>query len=186
MTWAVDRHRPGVAYVDANNAARVFDTGVPATPPQLGTSSINDVASHRTPGHGLHGYLWLSRSVSGWQLTITHGWTGRVVHQRSGGPARESVAVQWDRNLTPGEPARNGPHPWTLTATADGGTAPVPIGSGNFPVACGTFPFRGYDCYGGPGCSGSSRPARATGTAPARTALPLAGSTTPAGRTPGA
>ncbi|MEV6365959.1 VCBS repeat-containing protein [Micromonospora musae] len=154
VAWAVDRHGSGVAYVDAENAVHVLDTGVPATPPQIGTLSVNDVAHPRTAGAGWYGYFGLTRPITGWELTVTRKWTDEVVHRQTGKAAREYVSVSWDGKLPSGQPGLNGPYRWTLTATTSDSVSPVTLGSSTFLVGCGTFPFRGYDCYGGPGLLG--------------------------------
>ncbi|MEV4810114.1 FG-GAP repeat domain-containing protein [Micromonospora avicenniae] len=154
VTWAVDRHGSGVAYVDAENAVHVLDTGVAATPPQIGTSSVNDVAHPRTAGAGWYGYFGLTRPVTGWELTVTRKWTDEVVHRQTGKAAREYVSASWDGKLPSGQPGLNGPYRWTLTASTSDSDSPVTLGSNTFLVGCGTFPFRGYDCYGGPGLLG--------------------------------
>ncbi|MER5704046.1 VCBS repeat-containing protein [Micromonospora sp. NPDC002296] len=153
VSWAVDRHGSGVAYVDAGNAVHVLDTGVPANPPQVGTLETNNVVNPRSGGVPWYGSFGLTRPLTGWELTVTRKWNGEVVNRRAGGLTREHITTSWDGNLAPGKPALNGPYLWTLTGTADG-TAPATLGSGAFFVGCGTFPFRGYDCYGGPGLLG--------------------------------
>ncbi|MEV6374319.1 FG-GAP repeat domain-containing protein [Micromonospora musae] len=175
VTWAVDRHGSGVAYVDAENAVHVLDTGVPATPPQIGTLSVNDVAHPRTAGAGWYGYFGLTRPVTGWELTVTRKWTDEVVHRQTGKAAREYVTASWDGKLPSGQPGLNGPYRWTLTATTSDSVSPVTLGSNTFLVGCGTFPFRGYDCYGGPGLLGVKATGeghwygtRQDGTAPGR------------------
>ncbi|SIR95827.1 FG-GAP-like repeat-containing protein [Micromonospora avicenniae] len=154
VTWAVDRHGSGVAYVDAENAVHVLDTGVPGTPVKAATSSVRDVAHPRTAGAGWYGSFGLTRSVTQWELTVTRKWTEEVVHRQTGAAARQSISVSWDGKLSSGEPALNGPYQWTLKATTADSSEPVTIGTKALLVGCGTFPFRGYDCYGGPGLLG--------------------------------
>ncbi|MFG2058467.1 FG-GAP-like repeat-containing protein [Micromonospora sp. NPDC048930] len=154
VSWAVDRHGSGVAYVDADDAVHVLDTGVPSTAPQLGTLAANNVVNPRSGGVPWYATFGLTRPLTGWEVTITRKWTGEVVKRRAGGLTREYVQASWDGRLASGAPALNGPYRWTFTGTTADGTAPVTIGSGEFSVGCGTFPFRGYDCYGGPGLLG--------------------------------
>ncbi|MER7440365.1 FG-GAP repeat domain-containing protein [Micromonospora avicenniae] len=154
VSWAVDRHGSGVAYVDAENAVHVLDTAVPGTPVKAATSSVNDVVHPRTAGSGWYGTFGLTRPITGWELTVTRKWTQEVVHRKTGGATRQNLSIGWDGKLPSGKPALNGPYQWTLTGTAGDGTAPVTIGTKALLVGCGTFPFRGYDCYGGPGLLG--------------------------------
>ncbi len=155
LTWTVDRHGSGVAYVDAARAVHVIDAGVPSSPPQVGTVWSTEFGYPRLD-HNNHwrAGVGLTRPLWSWQLAITRKWTGAVVHRASGGKARESVGLNWDGRLASGEPALNGAYTWTLTGTPTDTSAPVTVGSGQLVVACGTFPFRGYDCHGGPGLLG--------------------------------
>lgn len=154
ITWAVDRHGSGVAYVDPDNAVHAIDTGVPGTAPELGSYSANGTVRPGSPSQQLDAYLRVSRPLTGWELTITRKWTGEIVHRQTGGAARQALSATWDGNLGSGNPALNGPYRWTLTGSPGEGAAQATVGSGQFSVVCGTFPFRSYDCHGGSGLLG--------------------------------
>ncbi|MER7330472.1 MULTISPECIES: VCBS repeat-containing protein [unclassified Micromonospora] len=153
VTWAVDRHGSGVAYVDADNAVHVLDTGVPGTPPRFAISSVRSDLYPRA-GQRLDGSFLLTRPLTGWELTITRVWTGEVVHRMVGGNARERLYASWDGRLDSGVFALNGPYRWTLTGTTGDGSARVTLGTQGFGLHCGSFPVRGYGCHGGPGLLG--------------------------------
>ncbi|SBT49321.1 FG-GAP repeat domain-containing protein [Micromonospora auratinigra] len=175
LTWAVDRHGAGVAYVDANDAVHVLDTGVPATSVQLGGYETSGDAFPRAEVPGMSVVVHPTRPLVSWTMTISRKWTGEVVHRASGGTVRELFLVSWNGRLASGQPALNGPYRWTVTGTTGEGSSAVTIGSAEFRVGCGTFPFRGYDCYGGPGLLGVKSTGeghwygtRQTGTVPGR------------------
>ncbi|HEY0700176.1 MAG TPA: FG-GAP-like repeat-containing protein, partial [Micromonospora sp.] len=155
ITWAVDRNSGGVAYVDPDNAVHVLDTGVPTTPASVGNSDFHDISYPRATDWQANwtGNLRLSRPVSSWQVTVTSIVDGTVVNTRSAGPVRRGIFTSWNGRLPDGTPARNGLYRWTLTATVPGGAAAT-VDTGTLRVACGTFPFRSYDCYSGPALLG--------------------------------
>jgi hypothetical protein len=147
ISWTVDRQGAGVAYVDAANAVHVLDTGVPSSAATLGMTQVGREVSARD------GIAWgasfrFTRPVSSWQLTVTRKATGQTVPVKSGGAVREGAGASWDGKLPDGTLAVNGGWRWTVTATVDGGT--TTLGSGTLLAACGTFPYRTWDCYGGP------------------------------------
>ncbi|MFG2058482.1 FG-GAP repeat domain-containing protein [Micromonospora sp. NPDC048930] len=154
VTWAVDRHGSGVAYVDANNAVHVLDTGVPGTAPQIGENLTSAGFYPRSTNQLWHAWIAFSRPLYTWELTVRRKWTGEVVHRETGSMARRSVSGSWDGRLPSGETVLNGAYTWTLTGTTTETSAPVTVGSGDSVANCGTFPFRGYACDGGPGLLG--------------------------------
>ncbi|MEU4644323.1 VCBS repeat-containing protein [Micromonospora sp. NPDC023814] len=153
-TWAVDRHGSGVAYADADRAVHVVDSGVPGTAPQFGSVLSPSSTNPRTATYPWLAVVGLSRPLWSWQLEISRKWTGEVIHRSGGNTARTFVYPQWDGRLASGQPALNGAYTWTVTGTPTESAAPVTVGSGQLLVGCGTFPFRGYHCYGGPGLLG--------------------------------
>lgn len=151
VTWTVDRHGAGVAYVDADDAVHVLDTGVPGTAPAIGWSDVTEGTYPRETG-GLgtwRGYFQPTRPLTSWQVTIRRKSTGETVATSSGGAVRTGMSVAWDGHLPSGALAVNGGYRWTLTGVA-AGPDPVTIGSGTLMVYCGVFPFRTYNCAGGP------------------------------------
>ncbi|MER7333503.1 MULTISPECIES: VCBS repeat-containing protein [unclassified Micromonospora] len=154
VRWAVDRHGSGVAYVDADRAVHVLDTGVPGTAPQFGSLIADDSVYPRNGSLPWQADVRPSRPLWDWELTVTRKWTGELVHRAGGGKARTSVYLRWDGRLPSGQLALNGAYTWTLSGTPTESAAPVTVGSGELVVHCGTFPFRGYSCAGGPGLLG--------------------------------
>ncbi|MEV0431164.1 VCBS repeat-containing protein [Micromonospora sp. NPDC050495] len=149
VTWTVDRHGSGVAYADAGNAVHVLDTGVPASRARVGSFFVNGAVLPRDRTSGLNGSFQLTRPINGWLLTVTHKWSRKVVYTRSGGAVRDRLVADWDGRLADGTPALNGPYRYTLTATTQPDAGAVLLASQGIAVGCGTFPFHGYDCYGG-------------------------------------
>ncbi|MCW3816455.1 FG-GAP-like repeat-containing protein [Micromonospora sp. DR5-3] len=152
ITWAVDKHGSGIAYVDADNAVHVLDSGVPSTPPGVGTEGGYDWTYPRA-AETEYQRFWrrsviLTRPVSSWEMTITRKTSGEVVARSSGGPERLAVNTNWDGRLASGQPAVNGTYLWKLTGTGTEGEAAATIGTGKLSVVCGTFPFRSVSCYG--------------------------------------
>ncbi|NES16868.1 MULTISPECIES: VCBS repeat-containing protein [Micromonospora] len=175
VSWAVDRHSGGVAYVDADNAVHVIDTGVPGTPPQAGSQEVTYFFHPRSDQTPWYGSFRLTRPLSGWEMTVSAKWTGEVVHRRTGGTAREFVSDSWDGKLASGKLALNGIYRWTLTGTATGGTAPVTVAAGELLVSCASFGFREMGCDGGASLLGVKSTGEAhwygtyqTGTVPGR------------------
>ncbi|MEV6371251.1 FG-GAP-like repeat-containing protein [Micromonospora musae] len=160
VSWAVDRHGSGVAYVDGENAVHVLDTGIPGMPPQAGSQEAKAFFYPRSEG-SWYGSFWLTRPVASWEMTVSRNWTGEVVHRQTGGPVREYVVDGWDGRLASGELALNGMYRWTVTGTTADDAAPVTIGSGQVLVSCARFRYREMDCGGGPGLLG----VKATGEA---------------------
>ncbi|MGC5331458.1 FG-GAP repeat domain-containing protein [Micromonospora sp. DT62] len=154
VTWTVDRHGSGVAYVDADRAVHVVDAGVPGTAPQLGSVWAQEMTNPRTDTYPWQAGVGLTRPLWTWQLSISRKWTGEVVHRASGAMARTYVDLRWDGRLSSGQPALNGAYTWTLSGTPTDSAAPATVGSGEMLVGCGTFPVRGYSCLGGPGLLG--------------------------------
>lgn len=152
ITWAVDKHGSGVAYVDAANAVHVLDSGVPSTPPGMVTESGYDSTYPRAAETDYQRFwrrtVVLTRPISAWEMTITRKSSGQVVARSSGGPERLAVNTSWDGRLASGEPAVNGTYLWTLTGTGTEGGATATIGTGKLSVLCGTFPFRTVSCNG--------------------------------------
>ncbi|MEV6374348.1 FG-GAP repeat domain-containing protein [Micromonospora musae] len=171
LTWAVDKHGNGVAYVDADNAVHVLDTGVPGTPPTIGLSRVSAGAFPRTGNQQWSAAIYPTRPLSSWELTVRRKWTGEVVHRAAGTNARMSVFDDWDGRLPSGEFALNGAYGWTLTGKPTEASASMAIGSGESLIRCGSFPFRGYACDGGPGLLGVRSTGEATwyGTQPLST-----------------
>ncbi|SCL61570.1 Repeat domain-containing protein [Micromonospora citrea] len=154
VTWAVDRHGSGVAYADADRAVHVVDTGVPSTAPGFGSVIANEAVYPGTTGLAWQADVRPTRPLWSWELTVTRRWTGELVHSAGGGKSRTSVYLRWDGKLPSGQAALNGAYTWTLKGTLTDSAAPVTVGSGELVVHCGTFPFRGYACSGGPGLLG--------------------------------
>jgi hypothetical protein len=151
ISWAVDRHGSGIAYVDADNAVHVLESGVPTTPAAIATAGGNDWSYPRADDWQRYWSqnLQPTRPLWSWEVTITRKTTGVVVSRTSGGPSRTGFPVNWDGTLPSGQFAENGTYLWKLTgATTEGGTSAT-VGTGTLRVACGTFSFRSVSCYGG-------------------------------------
>ncbi|SIR19942.1 Repeat domain-containing protein [Micromonospora avicenniae] len=153
VSWAVDRHGSGVAYVDGENAVHVLDTGVPSNPVQVGGQEVKTLFYPRSDEVPWYGSFRLTRPVISWEMTVSRTSTGEVVHRHDGGPAREFVSDMWNGELASGKLTLNGMYRWNLTATADG-AAPQTIGAGGIAVSCASFQFREIGCGGGPALLG--------------------------------
>jgi hypothetical protein len=148
ITWAVDKYSGDVAYVDSGDNVHVIDTGVPATPVAVGEPSAAELHEQDWQSTGWSQYMYLSRPVSGWTVTITQGSTDHVVHTETGGPARYGITPTWNYLLPDGKKGFSGPYTWSLTATVQGATTPTAVASGPLGILCGQIPFRSIDCSG--------------------------------------
>ncbi|RZU72246.1 VCBS repeat protein [Micromonospora kangleipakensis] len=152
ISWAVDKHGSGVAYVDADNAVHVLDSGVPSTAAGVATAGGNDWSYPRATDSMRYWSQTIqpTRPLWSWEVTITRKTSGEVVSRSSGGPSRTDLHAVWDGRLASGQPAVNGTYLWKLTGTTTEGEPSATVGTGTLRVACGTFSFRSVSCYGGP------------------------------------
>ncbi|WP_329120401.1 FG-GAP-like repeat-containing protein [Streptomyces sp. NBC_01465] len=149
QTWAVDRFGGNIAYVGTDKAVHIVPSGVPAQPPGKIASDTDDIYLDLKDTSG--GQVWAST----WQLNREVTWTftvkdasGRAVRVLKGGPTAE-VDLVWDGKTDAGSYTYNGPHTWTLTATATQGSA-VYTTSGSVVVSGGRQGFhdQGADSLG--------------------------------------
>jgi hypothetical protein len=156
ITWAVDRFGGNIAYVDAENAVHVVDPGTIASPPAalLVDSYPFDGWVEFAPYGEWVAYIYLSRPVLDWKLTVTQVSTGKVVGTRTGGPNRTWIYTTWDGYLAGKKKAASGHYRYALTVTATAGAAPVTIASGTLLANGGTPNLHSYENTGQPSVLG--------------------------------
>ncbi|MEU1617313.1 FG-GAP-like repeat-containing protein [Streptomyces sp. NPDC005722] len=155
ITWTVDKYSGHVAYVDADRRVHVAADGVPDSAPVIGEQHTSDAVAPRTTTSIYSTWsssLLLSRPVDSWELAIVQKTTGRRVAVVQGGAERglDGLRAFWKGRESNGALTRSGVYTWQLTARFGGGTAAVPVGSGNLQVLCGVLPTHVYDCDGFP------------------------------------
>jgi hypothetical protein len=152
VDWAVDKYGADIAYVTADGAVHVVDTGVPSSPVGIDVG-YGYIPQFMYPGLDAEeftvSYL-ISRPVTSWTLTFTRHIGNQTVSTISGGPARTDIWAHWDGLLPSGAKAISGAYSWVLTVVPSGGDSPQVAGTGDLAVECGQFPFRSYGCTGSP------------------------------------
>jgi hypothetical protein len=153
--FAVDRNGRGLAYVDADNAVHVVDSGVPATPVAAASASSSWAAYARDTGPyaNFTYYPVVTRPITTWTMEIRRANTGELVNSQNGSAAVYAFTARWDGRLPNGQLATNDLYRWRVTATAVDGDK-VDLGHGNVNVVDGVYPFRSYDASSGPSLLG--------------------------------
>lgn len=146
--YAVDRFGGGIAYVDMEGMMHVVQSGEPASPLAVVTTS--------TPGaftapDDWTGTWWLSKPAASWQLALRNNATGTTVRTLTGGEARGLVTASWDGRAASGAYAPNGAYTWTLTAKPADGQGAALTASGTVKLSGGAAvarDFVGNDGFG--------------------------------------
>ncbi|WP_203916753.1 FG-GAP repeat domain-containing protein [Rugosimonospora africana] len=154
IDWTVDKYGGDVAYVAADGAVHVVDTGVPPSPTDLADMYVPQLVYPGSTYPDFQVYYAVTRPVASWTLSITRDIGDQTVFTTSDGPARTSIRAYWTGLLSSGAKAISGAYTWHLTVVPAGGSAPQPAGTGSFSVYCGQMPFRSYGCNGSPALLG--------------------------------
>ncbi|MYW09603.1 hypothetical protein GT034_14730 [Streptomyces sp. SID2563] len=122
LTWAVDKFGGDIAYLDAAQTLHVVPSGVPAQPLAKIASDLGDAYMDIKGVDGLESWnsSWQFNKPVSWTYAVKD-WTGRTVRTLKGGDGAEAD-VNWDGLTDAGGYTGNGPHTWTLTATAEDGS----------------------------------------------------------------
>ncbi|MEV7400082.1 VCBS repeat-containing protein [Streptomyces sp. NPDC091267] len=122
LTWAVDKFGGDIAYVDASHSVHIVPSGVPAQPLAKIASDLGDPYMDPKGVNGLESWLstWQFNKPVTWTYSVKD-WTGRTVRTLKGGSGTEAD-VAWDGRTDAGAFTGNGPHTWTLRATAEDGS----------------------------------------------------------------
>ncbi|WP_406290961.1 FG-GAP repeat domain-containing protein [Streptomyces sp. NBC_00209] len=122
LTWAVDKFGGDIAYLDAAQTLHVVPSGVPAQPLAKIAADLGDSYMDIKGVDGLESWnsTWQFNKPVSWTYAVKD-WTGRTVRTLKGGDGT-AADVDWDGLTDAGGYTGNGPHSWTLTATAEDGT----------------------------------------------------------------
>jgi hypothetical protein len=125
QTWAVDKFGGDIAYLDADKAVHVVQSGVPPQPLALIESESDDSSVSAKDDHW--NSTWQFRKPTVWTFTVKDS-RGRVVHTVTGSGAEADAG--WTGKTDAGTYAYNGRCTWTLTATATEGGGTYTAGGG--------------------------------------------------------
>ncbi|MGW5125928.1 FlgD immunoglobulin-like domain containing protein [Streptomyces sp. NPDC004069] len=132
--YDVDKYGGGIAWLDADGAAHVVPSGVPAQA-LTATASRIDTAYAPRPGTTWNPTWQLSKPSTGAQLVIKS--KKKVVRTLTPTADGATLTARWDGTLANGKPAAAGTYTWELTATPeDGAGAPLTL-TGTLAVTAG-------------------------------------------------
>jgi hypothetical protein len=151
IAYAVDRWSGDIVYVDAADAVKVIDPGVPLPSPVI-VSAVVDNNGVVTPGTAMNMDLAPNRPLLSWTLTIKDT-TGATVYAQTGGATSRDIHASWN-GMVAGKPGYSGRYLATLSMVGfgDNANATVPIAppSGAIQLRCGQSRWRVYGCDGRP------------------------------------
>ncbi|MFE0633197.1 FG-GAP repeat domain-containing protein [Streptomyces sp. NPDC058864] len=148
LTWTVDKFGGDIAYVGADKAIRIVQSGVPT---QSLAKIESDVAGDAVDAKGRNGVnywdsIWQLNKPADWTFTVKDA-QGRTERTITGSGAH--VEVNWDLKTDSGTYSYNGPKTWSLKATAeDGGGTYTTGGSLGYGGGRQGFHDQGYYSYG--------------------------------------
>lgn len=151
IAYSVDRWSGDIVYVDAADAVKVIEPGVPLPAPTP-VSATFDNRGVATPGAAMNIDMVPNRPLRSWTLTIKN-IGGATVYTQTGGATSRDVHASWD-GMVAGKPGYSGRYLATLSMVGFGdnmsATVAVAPPSGAIQLRCGQSGWRVYGCDGRP------------------------------------